>query len=109
MQQFYKSLSSKARPKVRSPSRSSSNEEDLSQRLEAKLQAAEQKRYALLAVILIGVKKGLLGCLTIIFNFKNGVLLPGRDSSKNIYIFILYVKTLFFPLIISNQSLNDSP
>lgn len=43
-QKFYESLSSKARPKPRSPSQSSSHEEDLGQRLEAKLQAAEQKR-----------------------------------------------------------------
>ncbi|KAJ9687472.1 hypothetical protein PVL29_016096 [Vitis rotundifolia] len=48
-QQFYERLSSKARPKMRSPSRSSSNEEDLGQRLEAKLQAAEQKRLSILA------------------------------------------------------------
>lgn len=44
LQQFYEKLSSKARPKQRSPSRASSHEEDLGQRLEAKLQAAEQKR-----------------------------------------------------------------
>ncbi|KAK8558569.1 hypothetical protein V6N13_098221 [Hibiscus sabdariffa] len=43
-QQFYESLSRKARSKPRSPSRSSSNEEDLGQRREARLQAAEQKR-----------------------------------------------------------------
>ncbi|KAJ7002065.1 hypothetical protein NC653_012210 [Populus alba x Populus x berolinensis] len=43
-QQFYEKLSSKARPKPRSPSRCSSHEEDLAQRLEAKLHAAEQKR-----------------------------------------------------------------
>ncbi|WCJ18348.1 T-complex protein 11 [Euphorbia peplus] len=48
-QQFYMKLSSKARQKPRSPSRSSSNEEDLGQRLEAKLQAAEQKRQRILA------------------------------------------------------------
>ncbi|XP_057990823.1 uncharacterized protein LOC110648902 isoform X2 [Hevea brasiliensis] len=48
-QQFYEMLSSKARPKPRSPSRSSSQEEDLGQRLEAKLQAAEQKRLDILA------------------------------------------------------------
>ncbi|GAV61186.1 Tcp11 domain-containing protein [Cephalotus follicularis] len=48
-QQFYENLSSKARPKPRSPSHSSSNEEDLGQRLEAKLQAAEQKRLNILA------------------------------------------------------------
>ncbi|XP_030930523.1 vacuolar protein sorting-associated protein 52 A-like [Quercus lobata] len=40
---YYEKLSNKARAKPRSPSRSSSNEEDLGQRLEAKLQAAEQK------------------------------------------------------------------
>ncbi|KAJ8767725.1 hypothetical protein K2173_020665 [Erythroxylum novogranatense] len=48
-QQFHETLSSKARPKPRSPSRSSSQEEDLGQRLEAKLQAAEQKRLNMLA------------------------------------------------------------
>ncbi|KAF2293851.1 hypothetical protein GH714_005109 [Hevea brasiliensis] len=48
-QQFYEKLSSKARPKPRSPSRSSSHDEDLGQRLEAKLQAAEQKRLDILA------------------------------------------------------------
>ncbi|KAM6554283.1 hypothetical protein CsatB_015045 [Cannabis sativa] len=48
-QQYYEHLSSKARPKPRSPSRSSSNEEDLGQRLEAKLQAAAQKRSSILA------------------------------------------------------------
>ncbi|XP_050209496.1 uncharacterized protein LOC126660190 [Mercurialis annua] len=48
-QQFYETLSSKARPKPRSPSRSSSShEEDLGQRLEAKLHAAEQKRLSIL-------------------------------------------------------------
>ncbi|EEF31715.1 conserved hypothetical protein [Ricinus communis] len=48
-QQFYETLSSKARAKPRSPSRSSSShEEDLSQRLEAKLQAAERKRLSIL-------------------------------------------------------------
>ncbi|XP_020107600.1 uncharacterized protein LOC109723579 isoform X2 [Ananas comosus] len=47
-QQFYDWLSSKARPKPRSPSWSS-QEEDLGQRLEAKLIAAEQKRLSLLA------------------------------------------------------------
>ncbi|GFY88535.1 T-complex protein 11 [Actinidia rufa] len=46
---FYENLSSKARPKPRSPSRSSSSEDDLGQRLEAKLQAAEQKRLDILA------------------------------------------------------------
>ncbi|CAA0841123.1 T-complex protein 11 [Striga hermonthica] len=45
-QKFYESLSSKARPKPRSPSRSSSQEDDLGQRLEAKLLAAEEKRLA---------------------------------------------------------------
>ncbi|GMI83622.1 hypothetical protein like AT1G22930 [Hibiscus trionum] len=48
-QQFYESLSRKARSKPRSPSRSSLNEEDLGQRLEARLQAAEQKRLSILA------------------------------------------------------------
>ncbi|XP_073265037.1 uncharacterized protein [Populus alba] len=48
-QQFYEKLSSKARPKPRSPSRCSSHEEDLAQRLEAKLHAAEQKRLSILA------------------------------------------------------------
>lgn len=48
-QQFYEKLSSRARPKPRSPSQSSSHEEDLGQRLEAKLQAAEQKRLNILA------------------------------------------------------------
>ncbi|XP_059451407.1 uncharacterized protein LOC132182231 isoform X1 [Corylus avellana] len=48
-QQYYEKLSSKARQKPRSPSRSSSSEEDLGQRLEAKLQAAEQKRLSILA------------------------------------------------------------
>ncbi|XP_057976515.1 uncharacterized protein LOC131163786 [Malania oleifera] len=48
-QQFYEKLSSKARPKPRSPSQSSSHECDLGQRLEAKLQAAEQKRLSMLA------------------------------------------------------------
>ncbi|KAL2342235.1 hypothetical protein Fmac_010175 [Flemingia macrophylla] len=45
-QKYYEKLSSKARAKPRSPSRCSSQEEDLGQRLEAKLQAAEQKRWA---------------------------------------------------------------
>lgn len=44
LQKFYENLASKARPKVRSPSRSSSPEDDLGQRLEAKLLAAEEKR-----------------------------------------------------------------
>ncbi|XP_062077331.1 uncharacterized protein LOC133782139 isoform X2 [Humulus lupulus] len=48
-QQYYEQLSSKARPKPRSPARSSSNEENLGQRLEAKLQAAAQKRSSILA------------------------------------------------------------
>ncbi|KAG2705366.1 hypothetical protein I3760_05G050100 [Carya illinoinensis] len=48
-QQYYEKLSSKARAKPRSPSRSSSHEDDLGQRLEAKLQAAEQKRLSILA------------------------------------------------------------
>ncbi|KAL2513922.1 T-complex protein 11 [Forsythia ovata] len=47
-QKFYENLSSKARPKPRSPSRSSSPEDDLGQRLEAKLQAAEEKRLSIL-------------------------------------------------------------
>ncbi|KAF8404280.1 hypothetical protein HHK36_009162 [Tetracentron sinense] len=47
--QFHEWLSSKARPKPRSPSWSSSQEEDLGQRLEAKLYAAEQKRLSILA------------------------------------------------------------
>ncbi|XP_019440382.1 PREDICTED: uncharacterized protein LOC109345688 isoform X2 [Lupinus angustifolius] len=47
-QMYYERLSSKARPKPRSPSRCSSQEEDLGQRLEARLQAAEQKRLSLL-------------------------------------------------------------
>ncbi|KAK6121334.1 hypothetical protein DH2020_044906 [Rehmannia glutinosa] len=48
-QKFYESLSSKARSKPRSPSRSSSHEDDLGQRLEAKLLAAEEKRLSILA------------------------------------------------------------
>ncbi|KAK7412043.1 hypothetical protein VNO78_03489 [Psophocarpus tetragonolobus] len=48
-QKYYEKLSSKARAKPRSPSRCSSQEEDLGQRLEAKLQAAEQKRLSILA------------------------------------------------------------
>ncbi|KAE8815260.1 T-complex protein 11-like protein 1 [Hordeum vulgare] len=47
-QQFYDWLSCKARKKPRSPSWSS-QEEDYGQRLEARLQAAEQKRLSLLA------------------------------------------------------------
>ncbi|CAA7400452.1 unnamed protein product [Spirodela intermedia] len=46
-QKFHEWLSSKARPKVKSPSWSS-QEEDLGQRLEAKLYAAEQKRLSIL-------------------------------------------------------------
>ncbi|KAI7992847.1 hypothetical protein LOK49_LG12G00147 [Camellia lanceoleosa] len=46
MQKFYEELSNKARPK---PRHSSSHEDDLAQRLEAKLQAAEQKRLSILA------------------------------------------------------------
>ncbi|KFK32085.1 hypothetical protein AALP_AA6G197500 [Arabis alpina] len=45
-QQFYESLSSKARPKMRSPR--SVRIEELSQRLESKLIAAEQKRLSIL-------------------------------------------------------------
>ncbi|KAI4342256.1 hypothetical protein MLD38_026899 [Melastoma candidum] len=48
-QQFYERLSSKARLKQRSPLRSSSQDEDLGQRLEAKLMAAQQKRLSILA------------------------------------------------------------
>ncbi|KAL9229053.1 hypothetical protein vseg_004569 [Gypsophila vaccaria] len=48
-QQFYEFLSSKARPKQRSPSWSSSHEVDLGQRIEAKLNAAEQKRLSILS------------------------------------------------------------
>lgn len=47
-QQFHEWLANKARPKPRSPTRSA-NPEDLAQRLEAKLYAAEQKRLELLA------------------------------------------------------------
>jgi len=47
-QQFHEWLANKARPKPRSPTRSA-NPEDLAQRLEAKLFAAEQKRLELLA------------------------------------------------------------
>ncbi|CAL1352601.1 unnamed protein product [Linum trigynum] len=46
--QFHDMLSTKARPKPRSPSRSSSQDEDLGQRLEAKLLAAERKRLGML-------------------------------------------------------------
>ncbi|GFQ04502.1 T-complex protein 11 homolog [Phtheirospermum japonicum] len=46
-QKFYESLSSKARPKPKSPSRSSSQEDDPGQRLEAKLLAAEEKRLSI--------------------------------------------------------------
>ncbi|XP_047339067.1 uncharacterized protein LOC124942580 [Impatiens glandulifera] len=45
---YYNQLSSKARTKPRSPSKSFSSEEDPGQRLEAKLQAAEQKRLSML-------------------------------------------------------------
>lgn len=48
-QKHYEHLSSKARRKPRSPSHSSSGEEDRGQRLEAKLQAAEKKRLSILA------------------------------------------------------------
>ncbi|KAI4298981.1 hypothetical protein L6164_032483 [Bauhinia variegata] len=48
-QKYYKKMLSKARSKPRSPTRCSSQEEDLAQRLEAKLQAAEQKRLSILA------------------------------------------------------------
>nr|GEX79095.1 T-complex protein 11 [Tanacetum cinerariifolium] len=47
-QKFYEHLSSKARPKPRSPPQSA-YEEDLGQRLQAKLLAAEQKRSSILA------------------------------------------------------------
>ncbi|GAB4844762.1 hypothetical protein Ancab_038151 [Ancistrocladus abbreviatus] len=47
-QQFYELLSSKAKPKARSPSWSNAQEEELAQRLEAKLNAAEQKRLSIL-------------------------------------------------------------
>ncbi|KAD6795456.1 hypothetical protein E3N88_06352 [Mikania micrantha] len=47
-QKFYEHLSSKARPKPRSPPQSA-YEENLSQRLQAKLLAAEQKRSSILA------------------------------------------------------------
>ncbi|KAI7728898.1 hypothetical protein M8C21_012291, partial [Ambrosia artemisiifolia] len=47
-QKFYEHLSSKARPKPRSPPRSG-YDEDLGQRLQAKLLAAEQKRSSILA------------------------------------------------------------
>ncbi|XP_042482980.1 uncharacterized protein LOC122063328 isoform X2 [Macadamia integrifolia] len=48
-QQFHEWLSSKARPKPRSSSGSSSQDEDLGQRLEAKLYAAKEKRMSILA------------------------------------------------------------
>ncbi|KAF6139367.1 hypothetical protein GIB67_026209 [Kingdonia uniflora] len=48
-QQFHEWLSSKARPKPRSPSWSSSQDDDPSHRLEARLLAAEQKRLSILA------------------------------------------------------------
>ncbi|XP_050375565.1 uncharacterized protein LOC126793164 isoform X2 [Argentina anserina] len=47
-QEHYDKLSNKARAKPRSPSRSSSQEEDLGERLDAKLQAAEKKRLLIL-------------------------------------------------------------
>ncbi|KZV49806.1 hypothetical protein F511_23531 [Dorcoceras hygrometricum] len=47
-QKFYENLVSKARPKPRSPTRSSSHSDDLGQRLEAKLLAAEEKRLSIL-------------------------------------------------------------
>ncbi|KAK9929180.1 hypothetical protein M0R45_026286 [Rubus argutus] len=47
-QEHYEKLSNKARTKPRSPSRSSSQEEDLGERLDAKLQAAEKKRLHIL-------------------------------------------------------------
>ncbi|KAA8538697.1 hypothetical protein F0562_028322 [Nyssa sinensis] len=50
-QQFYELMSSKARPKLKSPSWSSSQEGDLGQRLKAKLNAAEQKRLSILAKV----------------------------------------------------------
>ncbi|KAI3980120.1 hypothetical protein MKX01_034726 [Papaver californicum] len=48
-QQFHEWLSNKARPKPRSPSWSSSQDDDSAQKLEAKLIAAEQKRLSILA------------------------------------------------------------
>ncbi|KAJ8529792.1 hypothetical protein K7X08_036627 [Anisodus acutangulus] len=48
-QKFHEYLSSKARRKPRSPSQSPTHGEDLGQRLEAKLQAAEEKRMSILA------------------------------------------------------------
>nr|GMC89731.1 T-complex protein 11-like protein [Ipomoea batatas] len=48
-QKFYEYLSSKARPKPRSPTQSMAGEEDLGQRLEAKLQAAQEKRMSIIA------------------------------------------------------------
>uniref|UniRef100_A0A5B7BYP5 T-complex protein 11 n=1 Tax=Davidia involucrata TaxID=16924 RepID=A0A5B7BYP5_DAVIN len=50
-QQFYELMSSKARPKLKSPSWSSSQEGDLGQQLKAKLNAAEQKRLSILAKV----------------------------------------------------------
>ena len=47
VQEHYEKLSNKARAKPRSPSRSSSQDEDLGERLDAKLQATEKKRYKL--------------------------------------------------------------
>ncbi|XP_051144598.1 uncharacterized protein LOC127260738 [Andrographis paniculata] len=48
-QKFHENLTSKAKPKSRSPSQTSSNEDDPGQRLEAKLLAAEEKRLSILA------------------------------------------------------------
>ncbi|KAM7470352.1 hypothetical protein LguiA_008535 [Lonicera macranthoides] len=48
-QKFYEKLSSKARMKPRILPKSTSQEEDIGQRLEAKLHAAEQKRLSMLA------------------------------------------------------------
>lgn len=45
MQQFHELLSSKAKPKARDSICSPLREEDLAQRIEAKLNAAQQKRY----------------------------------------------------------------
>ncbi|KAE8726441.1 hypothetical protein F3Y22_tig00006888pilonHSYRG00016 [Hibiscus syriacus] len=56
-QQFHENLSRKARSKPRSHSRSSPNEEDLGQLLEARLQAAEQKRLSILAKALMRLAK----------------------------------------------------
>ncbi|GAA0144743.1 microtubule or microtubule-binding cytoskeletal protein [Lithospermum erythrorhizon] len=56
-QKFYETLSIKARPKIRSPSQSSFQEEDLGHRLEAKLQAAELKRLNIMAKIQMRLAK----------------------------------------------------